>query len=96
MKELRSFRRKTRLVHGVQWTGIFKDLPKILRMHKHASTFKGRIEIMGNYTVLKRGNVTSGIKVGDWLLMDEDGRLEVMSDERFRLEYNPDDEEEAA
>jgi hypothetical protein len=96
MAELPVYRRKTRKVLAVRWTGELKDLPKVFRAHKNASTFMGRIEITGKLTVLRRGNVTSGIRPGDWLLRDEEGRLEVMSDERFHLEYMCEGEDGAA
>lgn len=83
------FVRKSKLVFAVRWEGNLKALPKPFRDHKKGSSLNGRLELRGDYTVLIRGNVTAGVKVGDWLLRDQEGRLEVMSEDRFRSEYEP-------
>lgn len=83
------YERKQKVVDAVVWTGNLKDLPRIFRARKYGSVSSGRLVTEGGLTVIKRGNVTAGVRVGDWLLMDEDGYLEVMSEERFKMEYEP-------
>lgn len=81
------YSRKAKVVEAVQWEGSLAVLPKVFRDHRNASSLVGKIEVNPMFTVLKRGNVTAGIKIGDWLLRDDQGRLEVMSNDRFQSEY---------
>lgn len=90
------YRRKERKVTAVQWTGEFKDLPQAFRAHKNASVSKGRLEVSGRNALVRRALTVSGVRPGNWLLRDMDGNLEVMSDERFREEYELSASEETA
>lgn len=90
------YQRKHRKVTAVQWTGDLKDLPQAFRAHKTASVSKGRLDVEGKNAVIRRELTVSGVVPGNWLLRDMEGHLEVMSDERFKAEYEPIEDEERA
>jgi len=86
-EQAKAFSRKKRNVVAVRWTGDFKTMPFVFRELNKGSLSTGRIDFQKSHTVLRRGNNVRGLRVGDWLVMDEFGGIEVFSEELFREEY---------
>lgn len=85
--EARLYIQKVSPVHCVRWTGDLKALPPVFKGYTKTPLIHGRLETSPQGAVMKRGITTYGLRVGDWIVRDRDGNLEVIGKERFALEY---------